>query len=103
MWQGIVLLSSGLIQEFSNFHSCFQSHLPTNAAVIILNIKLFNVFVYSQLCLQEETYDAKGVEFRTAPVVWRRLCEDQYLQTFDKTKVFYSPTDAQMNCLKKQY
>jgi hypothetical protein len=70
--------------------------------VIILNIKQLNVFVYSQLCLQEERYDTKGEEFREAPFVWCRLCEGKYLQTFDKTKVFYSPTDAQVNCLKKQ-
>lgn len=53
-WQRILLLlllSSGLIQEFSHFHSCYQSHLPTNAAMIILNIKLFNIFVHSELCL----------------------------------------------------
>lgn len=49
-WQRILLLlSSGVIQEFSNFRSCYQSHVPTNAAVIILNIKLFIIFVHSQL------------------------------------------------------
>jgi hypothetical protein len=59
-WQKILLLlSSGLIQEFSHFRSDCQSHLPTIAAVIILNIKLFIIFVQSQFCLQEDRYDTK--------------------------------------------
>jgi len=88
MWQRILLLSSGLIQEFNNFHSCYQSRVPTNAAVAILNIKLFNVFVHSQLCLQEDRYDTKGEEFRKVQFVWRRLYEGHYLQTFDKSLYF---------------
>ena len=59
-WQRILLLLSGLFKEFSNFHNCCHSHLPTNAAVIILNIKLCNIVVHSQLCLQEGRYDSKG-------------------------------------------
>jgi hypothetical protein len=60
-----ILLPSVLIQEDSNFHSCYQSRLPTNAALRMLNIKLYDIFGHCQLRLQEETYDRKKKGYET--------------------------------------